>query len=45
MARIAEPDDLLIVNRSGVDHKATVAEVDRPPVCELEELPDEDSTP
>jgi len=39
MARIAQDDDLLIVNRSGVDYKATVAEV-RPPVCELEELPD-----
>jgi len=39
MARIAQDDDLLIVNRNGVDYKATVAEV-RPPVCELEELPE-----
>lgn len=39
MARIAKDDDLLIVNRNGVDCKATVAEV-MPSVCELEELPD-----
>ena len=39
MARIAQDDDLLIVNRGGVDYRATVAEV-KPPVCELEELPE-----
>jgi surface protein len=31
-------DDLLLVNRDGVDYHATRDEV-RPPVCELEELP------
>ena len=31
-------DDLLLVNRGGVDYCATVAEI-RPPVCSLEELP------
>lgn len=38
MARIAQDDDVLIVNRAGVDFSATVAEV-RPPVCQLDELP------